>query len=172
MRHYGYSGKFECRYVPAKIAGLVLLDCILIAVAFACTRLESARAQSVGWVGVLYFGAIGLPLIARQGWRNGPVLVMDANGLDYRRLPLGVVPWSDIASVRLGKWTGIFSAQTFLCVELRDESPYLARLDGTAKAIARGNRSMNFPLLTIGFAGTDRKAEEAVEVARLFLAAR
>jgi hypothetical protein len=176
MHYYGYAGKFECRYVPAKVLGLVLLDCVMIAGAFACTRMESSRAQVAGWAGVLFFGGICLPVIARQGLRTGPVLVMDAQGLDYRRLPIGVVPWSDIAGVRLGKWTGWLTGrlagQTFLCIELRDESPYLARLDARGLALARSNRTMGFPLLTIGFAGTDRTPEEALEVARLFLAGR
>ena len=139
----------------------------MIAVGFGCMRIDSLRAQVAGWAGVAFFGA-ALPVILLQAVRRGPMLVMDARGLDYRRLPIGVVPWEDVAEV----WTGEVSGQRFLCVGLRDETPYLARLSAARRALAGTNRAMGFPLVTISFMGTDKTLEDALAAVREFLGGR
>jgi hypothetical protein len=164
---YGYVGAFECHYSNTKLAGFVALDCFMILAALACTRLGSPGGVVAGWAGVAFFGS-ALPLIVMMAARRGPMLVMDARGLDYRELPIGIVPWDDVAEVGVAE----VESQRFLCVGLRDEAPYLARLGVVHRARARTRRAMGFPLVSIGFAAADKTLEDAMRAAQAFVAAK
>jgi hypothetical protein len=163
---YSISGRrdaFCCHVSVGRMILLVFLSCLLLLGCWYCTTVPSITGRIAGWVGLAFFGAC----TAYMMWlipRMEPTLVIDDAGIDYHRVPGGTVPWTDVLSADVREMKG----QRFLCVELHDEAPYLARLRWHQRLLASANRGMGFPLLTIGFTGMDRTAGEALEAVTRF----
>lgn len=139
----------------------------MILAALACTRLGSRGWAVAGWMGVAFFGSV-LPLILRMAARRGPMLVTDARGVDFRELPIGVVPWDDVVDLRVGKLSHSVSYASN-CGTKRPTFPAWA----SSIAPARGRVGRwGFPLVSIGFAATDKTLEDAMRAAQAFLAAK
>jgi hypothetical protein len=138
----------ECRTSKAKLLGLLALTCAMVGASYFCTTLPDTLARGVGWIGVAFFGLgfIAFPIVF---FRAGPQVLVNEDGIDDRRLKLGLIPWSDIRALSIGSVNSV----KFLCIELVDPEKYLSRLPRWKRALAAANEGMGFPALSIGFSG-------------------
>ena len=142
---------------------LGLLGVLMTFGAWYCISVPGLKAQIAGWVGTPLFGLCAAYALWHVGNRE-PMVVIDASGIDYRRLPVGVVPWADVVEVGVGEIRG----PRFLCVELRNEPAYRERLGWIRRMLAGANRGYGFPLLSIPFNATDQSIETALSAIERF----
>lgn len=137
--------------------GVVFLGVVMLAASVFCTQIDTLKAQLAAWVGIPFFGCCLLFAMWQVG-RMDAVLVIGADGIDYRRMGTGVIPWNEVIDVSVGKVRN----ERFLCVQLRDEGPYLRKLILPRRMWAWANRVMGFPLLSISFRGLTCDIEKAL----------
>lgn len=118
----------------------------MVACAVFCTRMQGLLLQAVGWVGVLFFGLCLVAWAARL-MRGGPQVRIDNDGIEDRRLAVGVVPWGDVSSI----YVGVVRSTKFLCVDVADPDAFLLRLRPWRRWLARRSMAMGFPPLSISF---------------------
>jgi hypothetical protein len=138
----------ECYPSKVKLLGLLGLTCALVGVSYFCTTLPGLTPQVVGWMGVGFFG-LGFIALPVMFFRTGPQVVINGEGIEDRRLKIGVIPWENIRSLSIGS----VNSAKFLCVELSDPERYLSRLPRWSRSLAAANEALGFPALTISFSG-------------------
>ncbi|HEX3314436.1 MAG TPA: STM3941 family protein [Gemmataceae bacterium] len=145
----------ECRNSKTKLLGLFLLTCALGAGSYFCTTLPSLKAQIAGWLGVAFFG-LGAVAVPVRALRGGPQVVIDDDGIDDRRLNVGVIRWEDIRSLSIGT----VKSSKFLCIEVAEPEKYLRVLPAWKRKLAELNGALGFPPLTISFTGLSPGIDE------------
>jgi hypothetical protein len=145
----------ECHTSKLKLLGLLGLTCVLVGVSWFCTTLPDLVARVAGWIGVGFFG-LGFIAIPVMWFRTGPQIVINDEGIEDRRLKIGMIPWEDIRSLSLGS----VNSTTFLCIEVIDPEKYLSRLPRWKRSLAKANTALGFPALTIGFSGLSPGVKE------------
>jgi hypothetical protein len=156
--YHSRRNTFEVHVSRLRMLGMVFLAALMTAGSAWATQSSSIKAFVAGWVGLFLFGAAFLFTVWQIG-RMEPVLVIDAAGIDYRTLGIGVVPWDEVADVGIGEIRG----QKFLCITLLDETPYAARISWYRRQLARANAAMGFPLLTITMKGMNRTLDDVLQ---------
>ena len=138
----------ECYASTSKLLGLLALTCAMVGLSYFCTTLPDSTARVVGWIGVGFFGLglIGLPLMF---FRTGPQIVIGDDGIEDRRLKIGIIRWQDVRSLSIGSVNSV----KFLCVEVLYTEKYISRLPRWKRLLAGANSALGFPALTIGFTG-------------------
>lgn len=157
----GLPARLECRASMTKSAGLVAMTAGLLAACWFCTTLPAWDAQAVGWFGLAFFGLAGVA-VARQVARVGPVVVIDADGLDDRRTGLGPVPWAEVTAVRTVSHKGT----SFLCLTLADPDRYAGRLPRWKRVAQAANRRLGYGDLSVGFVGLTPGVDDAGDAVR------
>jgi hypothetical protein len=115
----------------------------------------------IGWMNIVFFGA-GIPLFSWQILDARPRLVIDDRGVFDRTLGVGVIPWSEIT----GAYVKSISGNDFICLELRDATPWLQRLSPTKRAIVSANEALGFSVLNLNLSGV---AADALQVQELIV---
>lgn len=91
------------------------------------------------WAYFLFFaGLFNLLMNFRKAFLNGPVLIVDKNGItDYMNFPrLGFIPWNNIARAEKGYVTGI----EHILVYLKDPEAHLAQQSFLKRAMMKSNQ--------------------------------
>lgn len=132
------------------------LVCALAFVAIGAWTI-GAGAAWVGGLAVLFFGGCAAVFL-RQMVRGGPRLTIDGEGLHDRTLGVGVIRWEDVVDARPAEMAG----QSFIALTLRDPDAYLARLGVVRRVLARANRSVGFPSLSLNLSGLRAADAEAI----------
>ncbi len=138
----------ECYPSKVKLLGLLGLTCVMVAVSYLCTTLPSLLPQTVGWIGVAFFG-LGFIAFPVMFFRTRPQVVINDEGIEDRRMKIGVIRWEEIRSLSIGS----VNSAKFLCVELSDPEKYLSRLSRWGRRLAAANEALGFPALNISFSG-------------------
>jgi hypothetical protein len=142
----------------AKSLGFALTALGLTAMAAWSTTQPDVTSRIYGWMGIGLFGLATIAFLAQLA-RRGPVITLDAVALrDHRRSWLDF-PWSAIKSVYVGRTR----RARFLCIELVDEEAYLSRASDTQRSIAKANRWLGFPAVTISVTGLACTVDEIVD---------
>jgi len=144
-----------CRTSRVKLLGLLALTCVMVGVSYFCTTPRDEVARAFGWIGVVFFG-LGFIAIPIMFFRAGPQVVLSEDGIEDRRLKLGLIPWGDIRALSIGSVNSV----KFLCIQLVDPQKVLSRLPRWKRAMTATNEAMGFPPLTIGFSGLSPGIEE------------
>ncbi|AND80141.1 STM3941 family protein [Streptococcus pantholopis] len=100
---------------------------------------SSLLIRIIGGLGFLFFGAA----VFKQSkflLSSKPLLLVNQEGISDYSSPsaLGLIPWEDIADVQLTD----FSNQQFLSLVLKDEEPYLAKMNWMKKRLAKANQAL------------------------------
>ncbi len=148
--------RMECYTSKVKLLGLLGLTCAMVSVSYFCTTLPGLTPRVVGWMGVGFFG-LGFIALPVMFFRAAPQVVINDEGIEDRRLKIGVIRWEDIRSLSIGS---VHSAK-FLCVEVADPERYSSRLPRWSRWLAALNEALGFPALTIGFSGLSPGLNEA-----------
>jgi len=120
-----------------------------------CTTLPDIIARVVGWIGMEFFG-LGFVVFPVLFFRTDAQVIINDEGIEDRRLRIGVIRWEDIHSLSIGSVNSV----RFLCVELNDPEEYLSRLPRWKRWLAAADGAMGFPPLNIGFSGLSPGIEE------------
>jgi len=113
------------------------------------------------WAGIVFFGACALVFI-RQLCDARPRLVIDAQGIFDRTLRVGVIPWDDI----VGAYPKSIYGNDFICLELRDADPWLARLSPRVQKLVKTNLVLGFQVLNVNLSGTNVKPDAVLAAIR------
>lgn len=145
----------ECRPSRVKLLGLLGLTGLMVAMSYSLTTLHDVLSRSVGWVALVFFG---LCLIAEgvMFFRTGPQVIINDEGIEDRRMKIGVIRWEDILSLRIDK----VESTKFLCIELVDPEKYLSRLPQRGRWLVTVAERMGFPGVTIAFVGLSPGIQE------------
>jgi hypothetical protein len=129
-----------------KLLGLLGLACIMVGVSYFCTTQPDPAARAFGWIGVAFFGLafIAFPIMF---FRTGPQVLINAHGIEDRRLKLGVIPWQDIRGLSIGS----VNSAKFLCIDLVDPEKYLSMMPRWKRHLASANQALGFSALSISF---------------------
>jgi len=142
------GGRWSAATRGGKLAALFVLSVIMIAGACFCTTLPGAARQVAGWFGVFFFG-LAPPIIVVRLCQRHPVVIIGPDGVLDSRLTCGPIHWSDVTAVERRTVSG----NSILCIRVRDEETYIARMSRWKALLARFNRVFGFPPLSIGFTG-------------------
>jgi len=128
-----------------------VLVCSLAFVAAGVFVLIPAGNPSVAWLGI-GFGGPGAGVALWLLFDRRPYLVLDDDGLYYRPLKTGKIPWSEVLGACVKSW----HSQKFLCLELRDPErifPRRSRLrrwtDSWVRASGLTEASVYLPILAV-----------------------
>jgi len=97
---------------------------------------------------ILFFGA-GTLVLARQLLDRRPRLVFDDIGVTDRTLGVGRIPWEAIEDAQLAS----IRNNAFVCLTLRDEAHWVAKLPPLQRRLAGANRALGFSSLNLNLAG-------------------
>lgn len=148
----------ECRPSRLKIAGLLVLTCVMVAGSWLCTTLDGVVAVVVGWIGVVFFG-LGLVVLPRAWLRAGTAtIVVGPDGIEDRQSGYGFIPWQDVTELTIHSVHGT----RMLSVHVADTEAYLARLSTKRRIGAAANQSLGFAPITLGFVGLTPGIDEVL----------
>jgi hypothetical protein len=139
-----------CKVSRLRAAGLFFLCTAVVAVSAFCTTLPGLGPKVAGWAGVGFF-SLGFVAIPAQALRRGPQVVVDAVGIEDRRIGIGVIPWAEIEALSVGDMHGT----RLLAVHLREDSPVLERLSPAQRRVGQMNAVLGYPPITLGFVGLE-----------------
>jgi len=128
----------------------------MVGASYFCTTQAEMEPRVFGWAGVGLFG-LALVVIPLRMFRKGAQLIINDEGIDDRRLKLGMIPWADISDVSIGA----VRSTKFLCVQLVDKNKYFSRLPKWKVALMSANEALGFPGLTLNFSGLTPGVREA-----------
>jgi len=144
----------ECYPSKVKLLGLLALTCVMVGVSYFCTTL-GLLAQVVGWIGVGFF-ALGFIAIPVMFFRTGPQVLITDEGIEDRRLKIGLIRWEAIRSLSIRS----VESTKFLCIELFDPETYLSRLPRWTRPLRVVTEALGIPALNIGFSGLSPGVKE------------
>lgn len=151
----------EYGYSRVRLIGLFALTLVMVSGSLALTRHAVAMIRVIGWIGAAFF-SLGFPATLKGLRHEGPVLRLTAEGFTDVRTAFGVIPWSAVRDV----WIGRVYGQPMISIDLFDPEPFLARLSPFARQVALSNRAMGFSPVTLGTVGLSVPADELVDAIR------
>lgn len=123
----------------------ILIIVIAILVGGGALYMFFVKKNFVLSVSMFIVGAIVI-LLVYQFWPiTSAVLIMNEQGINDRRLGVGVIDWFDIEEVQIEHR---YQSQ-FICMRLRDPEKYIARLSGDKLIKMRDNQKLGFNMLNI-----------------------
>jgi hypothetical protein len=141
--------RLECRPSRIKLAGLLVLNCLMMATCVFCATRDEMIARLAGWVGVAFF-SLGFITLPRAWLRAGqPVIIVGEDGIEDRQLGVGFIPWSDVVAIISHPVHGT----KLLSIHVNDASIYLSRLSPSRRAGVRAQQALGFAPITLGFVG-------------------
>lgn len=149
----------ECTPSRPRQLGLLAAAAALLGACYVCVFLHRGPIATVaGWFGFVFFGLVSVK-IAVDMLRPGTRVIVNDEGIEDRRLRIGVVPWEEITAIEL-RWMG---SAKFLCVEVLDPDKYVARMPLHVWLATRANALLGQPPLTIAFGGLSPGIREVWE---------
>jgi hypothetical protein len=145
--------------IPRTVA-LICLGVVMTAVSYFAATHASGYKMVISWFGVPFF-ALAVVAACVQLFRRGPSIVMSAEGISGPRMGSPTLKWSDIAAVSVGQ----VRRQKLLCLWLRDQDAYVARLSAARQLAAKGSIAMGFPAMSLSFNGLKPGLPQALEYA-------
>lgn len=146
-----------------KLLRLLALTTILAAAGWFCGMQPEPAARIAGWLGLIFFG-LGFVIFPLQLLRKGPVLLIDEEGIEYRRGGGLRVPWSAVKAV----WIGRLQSVPYLCIDVEDPARYVLKKDWRVKIWGRislksFNGMFGFPELAIAFQELEGEPQDALD---------
>lgn len=148
--------KFESFPSPVKLAGVFLLLLAAFMIFAFFTTVPVAKAQQIGWFGIVVLGLAMLALPFQLFRTSRPEIVMDDAGIHTGSL-FGLINWDDVTGFRVDAIHGV----KFLSIFVKDQQKYLERMPAIARSSAMRNPQLGFSEITLNFAGLSPGIEDA-----------
>ena len=149
----------QCAISRVRLLGFLALAVLMFGACYICAFLHGGLIPTVaGWFGFVFIGCVAVKSIVVM-LRPGIRVIVDDDGIEDRRLRIGVVPWEEITAIELC-WTG---PAKYLCVEVLDPDKYLARMPLHVRLATRANALLGYPPITMTFAGLSPGISEVWE---------
>ena len=129
---------------------LLVVACGFVAAGVFLLVAGDDEARWVGIAGIVFFGACALVFLW-QLFDRRPRLIIDDIGVFDRTLRVGRIPWDDIEDASLASIQG----QAFICLSLRDEAQWVAKLPPLQRRLVGANRALGFSGLNLNLSGVD-----------------
>lgn len=131
------------------------------------TELDRLFGIGLGWVCIVFFGAIGLKAI-RQYYQScsGAILSIDETGIWDRRISKQMIPWSAIRSASLFRGKTFYAAHLrFLSLQVHEAGDYQLQHRSRLFAIAERflKRMYDEPGISISLSMLDQSAEDIMQ---------
>lgn len=120
----------------------------------------------IGWSTILFFG-LGIPIFIYQLLDTRPRLEFNDEGVHDRTLGVGMIPWREIRDARLHSVQGT----SFICLELYDPEPWLARLSPVKRAMTQANNALGFSAFNLNLAAVNADPNQLLELVQKMAAA-
>jgi hypothetical protein len=154
----------EFRTSIPKTLGLVCLGILMVAGSYFAAIHARGFTMVLSWFGVPFF-TLAVVVTCVQLFRRRPSVVMNSEGISGPRMGSTPLKWSDISAVSVGQ----VRRQKFLCLWLRDQDAYLARLPAARQLVAKGNIALGFPATPLSFNGLQPGLDRALEYALTYV---
>lgn len=118
-----------------KVFGLFLLTMLFVALGVWLTTFEDVFEKALGYISIGFFG-LGFFIFSQRLMQSGPVLIFSRDGIEDKRMRVGLIPWMDIEYIRL---TMVHSTK-FMELHLKDPDAYLNKLTWNLKLFSGLNR--------------------------------
>lgn len=112
-----------------------------------------AGREWAGWLSMFFFGLCAVIAVPRLFDRSDQI-VIDRNGVFWRRWSEMTIPWSAVQSWQIGQVRN----QRFVCLSLRDAAQFPRA--GVGALLGGVNRGMGFGDVALTAVGTDRSFDE------------
>jgi len=146
----------KCYTSKWKLVGLLLLTFVMVGISYYCTTFSGPAPRMAGWIGVAFFG-LGFVAFPVMMFRSGPQVITGDEGIEDRRLKVGVIRWKDIHSLSIGS----VHSTKFLCIKLNNPQEYLDQMPVWKRLLAKVNKAMGFDDLLVSFSGLTPGIDEA-----------
>lgn len=134
---------------PIKFLGLILIGAGMAAAGYwLMTSDEDLFARSMGGL-CLFFGVMCFFGLAKQLTIGGSTVIFSREGLEDRRWGIGIIPWNEIAAVR------VLEIQSTKMLELRLHNPemYMQQLPWHLRLFSGLNKTFGFTNFNLVFTG-------------------
>jgi hypothetical protein len=157
------GGTMQFRFSRSKALGFCALGLALggLGGSVLCLAGPDETFIKVVAAALVFFGALVIAIMLYHLTRSGPVLSLSPEGLDYRRLDIGLIPWDEIDSISLVGTPTQAGETVCLCLTLKNPDKYLSRLPFLQRKLVQVNRQTGYGEVTISFVGLTPGLEEA-----------
>ncbi len=150
------GGMLVVRYSRRKMMIMLAVGLVVVPLAVAMAVTASASDDRVAGLVIAAAGLCAVVFAARRLSDRSPQIVISEDGFLDRRLPIGVVPWTEIAGASVIK----ASRQKFVTLQLRDPEMFLHSLSDLSRRLGRFQSSVGLGDLPVGCVGLDRTPEQ------------
>lgn len=116
----------------------------------------SGDRTAAPWLGIAFFGGLGIPTAVYQIRDTRPRLVIDREGVMDRTLRVGVIPWNEIVGARLVSCFG----QEFIALSVRDPRVFVERLSPFWRKVSVANKAITSSELNLNLSGLPIRGRE------------
>lgn len=128
-----------------------------------CFLLASTLRQAAGsfWIVILFFclflgGLMWVVVkLARRLFGKKPRLTLTRTGVTDYQLGIGEIQWADIEEAYIRSSRG----NIFICLNLRNESEYVARMAPAKRFINSANKNLGFTFVVLALNGVDADSD-------------
>lgn len=150
---YVYHSKTKLAFSTLGAMAFVLIGVVIIT--------DSLNKNDMGTVMIGVGGSAFFALFSIMGFikllqRNRPILEINAQGIIDHSNTWGLIQWQDIAFIS----TIAIQRQKFICIDVYDESIFLARTSGIKRKLILLNKKWGFPLITFNVAAGNHSTEQ------------
>ncbi|WP_162814935.1 STM3941 family protein [Erythrobacter aureus] len=124
-------------------------------------RYSADMREVIGWVSVLFFGAVFIALL-KQLFDDNTLLTIDARGIRSAQWSDDTIPWSEIVNVSTWSYKG----STSIILHLRNPSSYPGR--GLRGWLSGANRALTGGDVAIAMVSSDKSVEETLDAIDFF----
>lgn len=142
------SGPVEVFVARGRNVLLLLVACAFVAAGVFLLIQGDPDARWIAIACILFFGACAVVFV-RMIVDARPRLVFDDVGVFDRTLGVGRIPWDDILAAN---WASL-NGNHFICLVLRDEAHWLAKLSPLQRRLASANRGLGFGSINLNLSG-------------------
>lgn len=142
------SGPVEVFVARGRNILLLLVACAFVAAGVFLLIQGDPDARWIAIACILFFGACAAVFV-RMIVDARPRLVFDDVGVFDRTLGVGRIPWDEILAA---DWVSL-NGNHFICLLLRDEAHWLAKLSPLQRRLAWANRGLGFGSINLNLSG-------------------
>ena len=152
-----YNSKAEAAFLLAIVLLVTIMFCQLLAEIL--RQVEGATWLFVPTFGLLLWAFLWLVAkLTRRLFDKRPRLTLTQTGVTDHQLGIGEIRWTDIEGACVRSTRG----SIFICLNLRNELEYVARMASTTRLANSANKKLGFTFIVLALNGVDADSDEVL----------